>query len=341
VKPTTPGFSGMEPPSRNAGNVLERENERADSRVKPISLGVQSSALVPVMQRFREGFEEGGGGKKPGEGAKPNAAPEPQTLDAQLERLHRMMRGESEKPSDKKPADKIPGIPDKTSPTKPGDKTTGAVVVPRAGDNRSGLTSRPGTLDALTPEVLRGIKKVGEQKVEHFVTPKPIPGVPDTADPESYRVLMREGESLLKAGRFFDAEDRFVRSVAASPGDPLARAGRVHAEIGAGLYLSAAANLRALFADHPELVSTRYADSLLPTPDRAKVIIDQLQAEEKKAESSLGRESALLLAYMGYQRSDQKLIDAGLKDLEQRALPGEDGDKDRALLALVRAAWTK
>src|SRR5690606_27016447 len=69
------------------------------------------------------------------------------------------------------------------------------------------------------------------------------------ADPErkgmdTYAAHMSRGEALLSEARFFDAEDAFTRALALSPMDPLASIGRVHAEIGAGLFLSAAANLK-------------------------------------------------------------------------------------------------
>jgi hypothetical protein len=121
----------------------------------------------------------------------------------------------------------------------------------------------------------------------------------------------------------------------------MARIGRVHAEIGAGLYLSAAANLRSVFAEFPEMVGTKYAANLLPGEPRATAIMEHLGKEEKKAESLLGRESALLLAYMGYQRGDDKALKQGLDDLDTRIVQGEAGMEDRTLLSVIKAAWTK
>ena len=146
-------------------------------------------------------------------------------------------------------------------------------------------------------------------------------------------------ESLMAAERYFDAEDHFVRAIAGASRDPMARAARLHAQMGAGLFLSAAANLRAQLVSHPELASTQYAAGLLPTAARCKTIAEQLADQQKKYDSALGRESALLLAYLGYQRGEAKLVADGLNDFEKRIGLGDEGAVDRTLLALARAAW--
>ena len=89
-----------------------------------------------------------------------------------------------------------------------------------------------------------------------------------------------------------------------------------------------------------DIATTHYADGLLPNAERCKAIAEQLAEQQKKYDSSLGRESALLLAYLGYQRPDPKLVTDGLADFQKRIAPGDDGAVDRTLLALVRAAWT-
>ena len=87
-------------------------------------------------------------------------------------------------------------------------------------------------------------------------------------------------------------------------------------------------------------IVTRYADNLLPSPERSTVIIEQLLEQEKKSESALGRESALLVAYMGYQRGDAKLVAEGLDDFSKRIATDASGESDRALFKVLSATWT-
>jgi hypothetical protein len=343
-----PGLSGMESTVRGTQGVLDRTTG-VDTRVPGASSAARNELETRVIQKFREGFDE-----KPSTG-EPKGAAETLTFEAQMDRLHRRLSGDSR------------AVEDNTKPTRNADGTSIAPPLPKddkegaksSGDPRPGLKvdepkddkeradrkkkdralGLPDPSTAITPEVLRGMRKARESKVEHLITPAPAVGA-DMPDPDGYQSMMRDGEDLLSKGQFFAAEERFVRAIAAAQGDVMARTGRIHAEIGAGLYLSASTNLRLLIADHPEVVSVRYADRLMPNADRAKVVAEQLQAEETKAESLLGRESALLLAYVGYQRGDTVMTAKGLDDLAKRIPEDETGDADRTLLALVRAAWS-
>jgi hypothetical protein len=51
------------------------------------------------------------------------------------------------------------------------------------------------------------------------------------------------GQEAMAAGRYFDAEERFVRALGIRPDDVTAQVGRAHAQLGAGLFVSAAMNL--------------------------------------------------------------------------------------------------
>jgi hypothetical protein len=346
--PVRSGLSGMESSVRGVQGALERR-DAFDTRVKGDSTSIRNEVQLRVTDKFREAFAD--------KTIKPDAGdrPEAMTFERQMDLLHRRLRGEPDPeaadalktPDNKPPAP--PSAPKTDKPEKNADtkgssgrgggdsKDDKERADRRKKDRASGL---PDTQTPLTPEVLRAMRKTGEIKVDHLVPPAPAVGA-DAPDPDGYQAMMREGEELLSKGQFFGAEERFVRAIAAAAGDPMARAGRVHAEIGAGLYLSAATNLRLLISDHPELTAVRYADRLMPNADRAKVIAEQLEAEEKKAESQLGRESALLIAYVGYQRGDAAMVKRGLDHLANRTPEGEEGAADRALLAVVRAAWDK
>ncbi len=341
--PVRSGLSGMESTVRGVQGALDRPNA-LDTRVKGSSTAVRNEVQTRVVDKFREGFAE-----KP---AQPDASPQAEvlTFEKQMELLHKRLRGETDPDAkDTKPAT------NPTTPTKPekgtsSDKDPGTTLAGadastdskeqaerKKRDREQGL---PGPQTAITPEVLRAMRKASETKLDRLVTPAPAVGA-DMADPDGYVAMMREGEQMLTKGQFFGAEERFVRALAAAPGDAMARVGRVHAQLGAGLYLSAATNLRSFIADHPEMTSARYVDRLMPTAERSQIIAAQLEAEEKKAESLLGRESALLLAYLGYQRADAATVKRGLDDFAKRTPEGEAGAPDRALLEVVRAAWQK
>ncbi len=335
-KPVINPFSGLESTARGVQNAMDRPGT-VDLRVQGDTTQNRTSVHNQVMNRWREGYPDKAA---PKDGDKSN---ETVTFEMQMDRLHRMLSGEPEpekKPESGRGPDGMLIIPPRPEPA---DTKSPA---PRATPTPGGVTEKDArgksidpALEAMTPEFLRAVKKVQEKKLEHFVEPAPAAGPDNSVDPESYRGQMRDGERLLSQGRFFDAEDHFIRAIACAPRDPMARAARIHAQIGAGLYLSAATNLRALLAGHPEMIVTRYADNLLPSPDRSTVIVEQLVEQEKKSESALGRESALLVAYMGYQRGDAKLTAEGLDDFSKRIANDASGDTDRALHKVLSATW--
>lgn len=362
-KTTISPFSGLETSVRGVRNVLDRDTFQPD-RIDNSVASDRTLVHNQLLNRMRDEFPTKPAGKpgKPGE----DDADQPVTLEMQMDRLHRALSGEPE--PDKKqngrsadgslliPSSRPPGVastkvntraptpasperaaasPPATTPLLPPSASNAATNMRR--DDRGRIIDP--TLEALSPEFLRAVKKVQEKKVEHFVEPAPSAGPDNSSDPALYRSQMREGERLLSAGRYFEAEDHFVRAIASSPRDPMARAARLHAQIGAGLYLSAATNLRALVAAYPEMIAVRYADNLLPAAERAQAVVEQLQEQRQRTESALGREAALLVAYFGYQRGDQKLVVEGLDDFGKRISADASGDPDRALERVLNAAW--
>ena len=137
--------------------------------------------------------------------------------------------------------------------------------------------------------------------------------------------------------RYFDAEERFTRAISVRPGDANALAGRINAQLGSGLFVSAAVNLRTLAVTKPEAVGMIFAENLLPSRARQATLITQLKANiapEAKVEARVPKESALLLAYIGYQRSDAALSREGLNAFATRATPEE-----QVLLTFLRGVW--
>lgn len=163
----------------------------------------------------------------------------------------------------------------------------------------------------------------------------------DGVGTDTYSRHIMAGERLMSGGRYFDAEERFTRALASRPNDVDASIGRIHAQIGAGMYLSAASNLRLLLTTTPEIAGVRYGDALLPAPERMTRVLQQLRRSMGQMEDGenvrLGPESALLLAYLGHQRQDSEDVQRGLAVLRDRAAPGAAFDS--RLVELLEALW--
>jgi hypothetical protein len=159
---------------------------------------------------------------------------------------------------------------------------------------------------------------------------------------DAYAVHMQSAQQHLTAGRFFDAEERFTAALSARPGDPMAAIGRVHAALGAGMFLSAAINLRELLIANPELAGARYAPELLPSPERLESVKERL-VELLESRPAQARENGLLLAYIGYQTRNRATMEGGLAAM---AMPPADGEPMAAadeqmvrLAEILREVW--
>ncbi len=188
------------------------------------------------------------------------------------------------------------------------------------------------SIDRETLELIRGDGK----RVTYLVDP--------TAETRNfYDVHMVAGERLLLKGRYFDAEERFAKAMSIRNGDVSAQLGRLHAQIGAGLVLSASLNLQSLMTNNLEVVSRRYSDSLLPSDDRLRELVMTLRerAGLEERESYVVPEPAnvrvacgVLIAYLGYQLDDAEQMEDGFGVVEEFG-----SDKDRRLVVLLRTVW--
>ena len=122
--------------------------------------------------------------------------------------------------------------------------------------------------------------------------------------------MMAEAEKQMAAGKYFDAEASYQQVLIDEPKRPLARAGLVNAELGAGLIRTAAVNLHRLYDEHPELINLRYGEKLLPGKDRLKWIQQQLMKMISQGESAAY--PGLMMAYLGHQVGSRSLIRYGL-----------------------------
>ncbi|NRA57084.1 MAG: hypothetical protein HRU13_03060, partial [Phycisphaerales bacterium] len=209
---------------------------------------------------------------------------------------------------------------------------------------RDGLLFEAGSGAAGTGEAVTPSQQVMEQRIDGWndLVDTLKTGVGTVAVPEApaerasaYDLHVDRAQSMMEQGRYFEAEQRFTMALAARPGDTIAAVGRVHAQIGAGLDLSAAVNLRAFLVDNPEFVAARYEAEMLPRADRLAASSDRLKSllADENARSRM-RESALLLAYVSFHRSDAATTALALDRLGE----GRSGQRD-ALVPLLRAVW--
>lgn len=301
------------------------------------------TAYQQVVERLRARAEkqaEASGEPKPADDT---------SLAAQLERIRMGMLGiDPDAQNGAKSANQTPG--DSSAPADPGTDTADPAGMPtidplverRTGQGEATNTDRPGgktrpndprlyQLDQSTLDLIRD----SEAPITTLVDP-------NAASRDLYSEHMRTGERLIRAERYFDAEERFARALAIKPGDQSAQIGRVHAQIGAGLVLSGAVNLRSILVTHPELLGTRYVGTLLPAPERVDLLINTLSARagllrqpgEGLEDLGVRRSAAVLLAYLGYQNDRPEVTREALGVLDEIG-----ADDDRSFANVLRQVW--
>jgi len=188
------------------------------------------------------------------------------------------------------------------------------------------------TIDPETLEILRGDRN----KVTYLVDPT-------AANRNIYSEHMTAGERLLMNGRYFDAEERFTQALGIRQGDVSAQLGRLHAQIGAGLVISASINLQTLMSEHIEIISRQYSGDLLPNEQRLRELILTLRERSRledrpsyiPSESKQVRlASGLLIAYLGYQINDEQQMNDGFSVIREL---GEESDL--RLVILLDTIW--
>jgi hypothetical protein len=189
------------------------------------------------------------------------------------------------------------------------------------------------------PEQGRGVETVRERAAQTFgeATVPTLNSLASTgADTTAFARYLRDGEAYLKAGRWFDAEESFTRAINRQTGDPIASAGRISAQLGAGMYLSASVNLRALFSANPEMAAVRFRPDLFLSGDRLQQVQLYLRDEAVK-ERPFARDAALLLAYIGYQTGDSREVRNAFNAYDRNAM--SLSVKPDPLVEMLKGAW--
>lgn len=280
--------------------------------------------LVRQMQDLREKLY----GNKPANENAPDESDSTNTTDptnpestdpTQSNMTPGLLKNDMDSPLNQAISDKINGVD-------PDDKKTASNLNPYDPNYM--------TIDPQTLEVLR---RDGEERVQQLIDPR-------LADRDVYAQHIDAGQSLISEGRYFDAEERFTHALSIKPRDISAQLGRFHAQIGAGMVLSASVNLQTLFSTYPEIIASRYTGNLLPSEGRIESLIIRLKERagiivpELTTRASEGTRvqvsAAMLLAYLGYQTDDQATVQIGLD------LVNEIGSEaDRRFASLLGQIW--
>lgn len=328
------GLTGLEATATGLPTPLEMagmgRGSAADQLKKPVSpLKVRSESYTKVLDAFRDSYSERTGAPKATDplALEDPGAPWRRDLDTLRDSLR---TGTRPSPEGERPV-RPPTDEDKNAPA----AREGPMPIPGA-DPEKLITppedNTPKPEDFLSSQMVQILKNAGV-RIDTF-----RPAAP-TVDQTAYAAHMQAAQTALAEGRFFDAEDRFARAMSAMPGDPMAAIGRVHGQLGAGLYLSAASNLRQVMRDHPELSAARFNVTLIPGDARSQKIAEQLRIEIDRASKRLGRDAGLLLAYLGRIRGDNAMRDDGLAAWRERI--EADDSAELALHTLLSKVWSE
>ena len=123
--------------------------------------------------------------------------------------------------------------------------------------------------------------------------------------------VAKQAEAAMGAGDYFRAENRFDLALDLDPGNPMLEAGRANAQIGAGLYRSAAVTLTFLYRKNPEMIDVEWGAGVRPSRTRLLLAVDDLEKMiERDPDGSNGL--GLLIGYIGRQLEDREVIKTGL-----------------------------
>lgn len=335
-QPGQPGQNAQpQQPMSAYQQVVERLRERAAAQAERTEnpANAEMQAVLDRLNALRAGLM--GVTPPPGPGqAQPNQPAQPGATQPGVPQPGQTQPGQ---PGQTQPAPGAPTAPIDTGPRQvtpqpiapaapgtdaaprtapPGMQSEGARLIGGPAGVEQAVQNDPARL-FLDPETLELIR-AAETPLPNFVDP-------DAANRDLYSEHMRAGERLISSERYFDAEERFARALAIRPGDPIAQVGRAHAQLGAGLVLSASVNLRSLFILNPEMIGARYAGRLLPAPDRINALIENLR-ERSGLRPVTGRgtedvgsrvAAAFLIAYLGFQNNQPDAVREGLAAVEQ------------------------
>lgn len=278
-------------------------------------------------------------------------------LVRQMEEIRRNLYGEQPKSQQEENAD--PAATDQAQPTEDGQQggpttpplvsipdNSGSPLAERIAETQEKIEKlndefelQDPTKIAVDRETLEILRGVASEEVDQLLDP-------GAASRDLYAEHIVAGQRLISSGRYFDAEERFTHALSLKPRDVIAQQGRLHAQIGAGMLLSASVNMQTLYSEHPELITTRYSGKLLPDAERIAALKQRLgeragiiepDVRSRPLEGDRVRVSAgMLYAYLGYQSDDGDVVRDGLGVVRDLG-----ADSDRRFASLLSQLWLK
>jgi TolA-binding protein len=300
-----------------------RETEQLNGTSKTIKPEETNDAwLVRQMEEIRRNLY----------GEQPKATEDPNNPEGQSGSTVQPAEGEDENQS---PTTPLINVPD-TGESPASKRVNESQEMLKDMNKQFELQQNPGDI-AVDPQTLEVLRGNASKEVKQLLRP-------GAESNDLYARHIQVGQQLIENSRYFEAEERFTRALSMKPRDVISQVGRLNAQIGAGMLLSASVNLQSLYSEHPELITTRYSVGVLPNAERVEELKTRLRESAgiiepkirtRPQEGDRVRVSAgLLLAYLGYQSSDQSAIDEGIDVVETLGAPS-----DRRFASLLKQLW--
>ena len=199
--------------------------------------------------------------------------------------------------------------PKSNHPTLTIDPITGLPIAPitskrligvsNGGGQGQRINTRNGPMETIVPSGIGADGTISNTLTNQLLAGRSVATLNSLAGgtPGNFGRLMRQAQANQKAGRFVSAIENYQSAIELQPGNALPLVGQANTELAAGLYQSAAYNLKFVFGRHPELTALRYdLKALLPSIS--------LQASHRQLHRMFTQKSGLaafLLAYIDYQ----------------------------------------
>ncbi len=121
--------------------------------------------------------------------------------------------------------------------------------------------------------------------------------------PTPFNQLMRRAQALMRRGKYLRAAGAYQGAITMNPTNALGIVGRANAQLAAGLYESAAYDLKFLFNRHPQLTAVRYKLRAFLPARRIRFLEKDLGALARQQKHS--NAGLFLLSYLDYQVHDK------------------------------------
>lgn len=267
----------------------------------------------------------------------------------ETERAERLKAAEKDKPKDDK-KDEAPGARPGENPlprpapaggNPPTNETkppAGETLTPNRGGSTGGESGTPrNPTDAPPPPAVgntpTGPVNPGPAEVG-YVPPIKVGSLAERQSREGLKTLLSGAEKLMGEGKYATAADRYAMAMRYAPGDATIQVARSQAELGAGFFARAEAQLRRAVATDASVLGAQYDLRKMLGSDR----VDTLVADLKKLAVDEKQNSmpVLLLAYIAYNGGEGNQQIERVTTLLQEAATRNGDD---VLMKAMRDRW--